>query len=75
MIKFSRHSKRRMNLYNLTEDDVIEVINRGNKEIIKEHKISFIASLDNYNYPIKVICKIINDDILVISNYLLKKRL
>ena len=44
MIKFSRHSKRRMNLYNLTEDDVIEVINRGNKEIIKEHKISFIAS-------------------------------
>ena len=38
-------------------------------------KISFIASLDNYNYPIKVVCKIIGDDKIVISTYPLKKRM
>lgn len=75
MIKFSRHAKRRMALYNLNETDVIEIIEKGNKEIINENKISFIASLYNYNYPIKVVCKIIGNDKLVITNYPLKKRI
>ena len=51
MIKFSRHAKRRMALYNLIEADIIETIKKGNKEIISENKVSFIASLDSYNYP------------------------
>ena len=57
MIKFSRHSKQRMKLYNLSEYNILEVINRGDKIFLNDEKISFIASLDNYNYPIKKGCK------------------
>ena len=75
MIKFSRHAKRRMSLYNLTEADILKIINEGEKEIISENKISFIATLDKYNYPVKAVCKVIGSDKIVITNYPLKKRL
>lgn len=73
MIKFSRHAKRRMMLYKLQEEDVIEVIKKGNKESIGNNNFSFIASLDDFNYPIKAVCKVTGNDTLVITNYPLKK--
>ncbi len=74
MIKFSSHSKRRRILYNLTEEDVIKVITGGERKAIDEDRVTFIGHVENSDLPIKVICKVIKNDLLVISNYPLTKR-
>lgn len=64
-----------MKLYNLSEDDIIEVINTGERELISSDKSSFIASLNNNDYPIKVVCKTLGKDQIVITSYPLKQRM
>ena len=39
-----------------------------------EGKIIYIAEVEKFNYPVKVICKIEKDELMVISSYLLKRR-
>lgn len=64
-----------MKLYNISEDDVIEVVNTGERELISDNKISFIASLKNNDYPVKVVSKAIGKDQIIITSYPLKKRI
>lgn len=75
-IKFSRHSKRRMQLYRIDEEDVSNTI----KSIIREKGVisgkyeEIDYSLKNkYHYPIKVVFTIEDDKIEVITTYPLKK--
>lgn len=70
-IRFSRHAKGRMNLYNIDEKDVLDTVQNlslkgevaGKKEVINEN-----LSL-KYGYPLKVIFSSENDKIIVVSVY------
>lgn len=66
-IKFSRHAKRRADLYKIPESTILEII--GGKEIgTGTHEI--IQKVEGFNYPLKIVI-IREDDI--ITNYPLKK--
>ena len=70
-IRFSRHARRRMNLYKIDEKDVLDTIQNislkgeatGKKEVINEN-----LSL-KYGHPLKVIFFWENDKITVVSVY------
>ena len=59
-IKFSRHSKRRMKLYGLSEDVIISVIKRGSKST-NNSKISYLLKTNGNKFPIKVVTVKKND--------------
>ena len=72
-IKFTRHSKSRMKLYNISQEIVNFVIRHPeNIERIIE-RIEVIATLPNFDYPIKVVYKEYGDYLLIITVYPLKK--
>jgi hypothetical protein len=55
-IRFSRHAKRRMNLYDLKEEDILSIVT-GNKSEgkIGERFIIIDDSMIKYQLPIKVV--------------------
>jgi len=63
-----------MKLYNLSEETVMSIIEAGKSNEIHDGKIIYIDSVENFPYPIKIICKIENDLRLIISCYPLKRR-
>lgn len=74
-IYFSRHSKRRLKLYNIYEDDIIEFINYYIQTTgIKEGKhIEIIERLVmKYGFPIKVVFVVEEDRVIVVTAYPLK---
>ncbi len=73
-IKFTRHSKQRMKLYSITETMIIEIIETHEAHYTDHGKIIYISSKNGKEYPVKVICKKINDQLIVISCYPLKRR-
>lgn len=75
MIKFTRHAKRRMKLYNIDETLVAGVIAEGKKTRLNEDLFEFLFEIENMDLPIKVISKIINNDYLIITCYPLKRGL
>ncbi len=75
MIEFSRHAKRRMKLYGISEDDVLAVIDKGKKEILARDQVAFVHDLTGkFRYPIKVIGLCKEGATLIITTYPLKKR-
>ena len=68
-IKFSRHAKRRMKLYKIPENVIIDAVNylnaQGKHELVKPVK--------GFNYPIKIVCKVENSLITIITVYPLKR--
>jgi|GEM_PF-2075464 len=76
MIQYTRHAKRRMKLYNLSEYDIETVINTGEKEIISnDEELVFIARLPGKLLPVKVVCKLLENSYSIITCYLLKRGL
>jgi len=73
-IKFTRHSKKRMKLYNITEDVVKRIVDTYEAQETDDGKIIYIGPVNSFAYPIKIICKVANDEIIVISCYPLKRR-
>ena len=67
-IKFTRHSKQRMKLYNITEEMVMRIIDAGKSNETNDGKIIYINSVENILYPVKIICKIENDMLVIISS-------
>ena len=70
-IRFSRHAKRRAKLYKIQESTVLKILegkelNQGNREIIE--------NVEGFKYPLKIVAKVKDDIIIVITNYPLKKR-
>lgn len=69
-IRISRHAKRRIKLYNIPEEKVIQIITevqqgRGKQAVVKE--------IFGYAYPVKVIFEVGDDRTLVITCYPLKR--
>jgi hypothetical protein len=74
-IKFSRHSKRRMRLYGISEEDVLNVLRNGRKETSGDGKIFFLHDInEKFKYPIKVITVQGDKAFVIVSAYPLKKR-
>jgi hypothetical protein len=74
-IKFSRHSKRRMKLYGISEEDVLNVLRNSRKETSGDGKIFFLHDInEKFKYPIKVITVQGDKAFVIVSAYPLKKR-
>jgi hypothetical protein len=73
MIEFSRHAKRRMKLYNITEKDVTSVIDQGKRESLSSGRVSITHELaGKFQYPIKVIGVQDAKSFLVVTAYPIK---
>ncbi len=75
IIKFSRHSKRRIKLYSIKEEDVVSEIERF---LLLSHnkngKIEFIGKRNpKGSYPLKIIFEKYKNEVMVITAYPLKK--
>lgn len=74
-IKFSRHAKRRMKLYGISEEDVLNVLRNGRKETSGDGKIFFLHDInEKFKYPVKVITVQGDKALVIASAYPLKKR-
>ncbi|MTW22073.1 hypothetical protein [Allochromatium palmeri] len=69
-IKFSRHARRRANLYKIPEDSVREILSDSDFSD-GEHEI--VKSVPGFRYPIKILVAVEDGTITVITNYPLKK--
>lgn len=69
-IQFSRHAKRRAKLYNIPEA-TIENILRCHEFSAGEHEI--ISAVPGFKYPIKIVVRVENGIVTVITNYPLKR--
>lgn len=63
-----------MKFYNITEDMISENIGTCEPQETDEGKIIYIATVGKFSYPVKVICKIENDELIIISSYPVKRR-
>ena len=75
MLRYSRHAKRRMALYALSEEDVGCVVREGKREdLAQPGRMSFTSHLAaRSKYPIKVVGLEQEEDLLIITAYPLKK--
>jgi len=78
MILFSRHAKRRMKLYGIAEETILDIIeDRDREECSADGTYNVIGkdSFTKYGYPIKVIFSQEKSKITVITAYPLKRGL
>jgi hypothetical protein len=69
-IHFSRHAKRRARLYNIAESKIVDILN--DKELSQgEHEI--IEKITGIVYSVKIVVRVEDDIITVITSYPLKK--
>ncbi|MBW2635848.1 MAG: DUF4258 domain-containing protein [Deltaproteobacteria bacterium] len=73
-VKISRHAKRRMKLYDISENDVYRVIDQGKRGSTEDGKTIFLGDFSNkFKYPLKVVAVWQDDLLLVVTAYPLKK--
>jgi len=68
---FSRHARRRMNLYRITEESVEKIL----RDAKKDGKQEIIGNVSGHKYPIKVVFDIQGDYITIVTVYPLKRGL
>ena len=74
-IRFSRHAKRRKNLYDLKEDDILSIVTENKSEWeIGERFIIIDYSMKIYELPIKVVGIKQEKCIMIVTAYPLKQR-
>ena len=69
-IKFSRHAKRRAQLYKIPESTIRDILaslnlHQGVQEIMRD--------VAGFQYPLKIVVSVSGDTVTVITNYPLKK--
>lgn len=70
-VEFSRHAKRRMQLYNIPESTLLEILE--NIELSQgEHEI--IEDVSGIKFPVKMVIAVEGEIITVITAYPLKKK-
>jgi len=69
-IKFSRHAKRRADLYRISEATIAEILE---KKELSTGRYEIIEDVETFKYPIKIVVAVENDIITVVSSYPLKK--
>jgi hypothetical protein len=70
-IKYSRHAKRRANLYKISLADIENLLKESK---LVQGKQEIVKSIEGYTLPIKVVVDMENDIIKIITVYPLKKR-
>ena len=74
-IDFSRHARRRMKLYGISEEDVLHVLSRGKSQARSDGKIIFLYEMkEKFSFPIKVISAYRDTALVIISAYPFKRR-
>lgn len=77
MMKFSRHARNNMRLYNISERDISEILDLP--DILDREGIKMIAIKKYQNrfsgYPLKVVYEKREDEIFISTAYPLKKKL
>jgi len=69
-IKFSRHAKRRAQLYKIPEEIVRKILE--GKELIQSDQ-EIIENVEGFKYPLKIVVSTEGDILTVVTNYPLKK--
>jgi hypothetical protein len=69
-IKFSRHAKRRADLYRIPEATITEILE---KKELSAGRYEIIEDVETFKYPLKIVVAVENDIITVVSSYPLKK--
>lgn len=69
-IKFSRHAKRRIKLYEIPESTIIKIL-KGKELSQGTHET--IENTEGFKYPLKIVINLEGDIIRVITTYPLKK--
>ena len=67
---FSRHAKRRIKLYNISESKLFEILNSLD---LSDGEHELIRDISGFCYPIKIVVAVENNDVVVITSYPLKK--
>ena len=70
IVKFSRHARRRAKLYNIPESEIKKILQTQD---LSEGQHEIIRDILGFKYPIKIIVKVENDFMIVVTNYPLKK--
>lgn len=71
---FSRHAKRRMKLYRISEADVTAVLAAGYRENYPSGRFTYTKDMPGFQYPLKVIVRKEGDTCTIITAYPLKRR-
>ena len=69
-IRFSRHAKRRTQLYKISESTIRKIISN---ESLSHGRQEIIRQIDEHKYPLKIILSVEKDIVTIITNYPLKK--
>jgi hypothetical protein len=73
-IIFSRHAKRRMRLYRISEEHIRTILMDGLQENYSQARFTYTQDLPGFKYPLKVIVQIEGNTCTVITAYPLKRR-
>ena len=71
---FSRHARRRMKLYRISEADVIAVLAAGYRENYPSDRFTYTKDMPGFKYPLKVIVQKEGGMCTIITAYPLKRR-
>jgi hypothetical protein len=70
-IKFSRHAKRRAELYDISESIISKILE--NRDLTHQGTCEIVEDVEGFKYPLKIIVAVENDIITIITSYPLKK--
>ena len=71
---FSRHAKRRMKLYQISEEHILTVLSEGTKDKYDADRFTFVKKIPEFKYPLKVIVQKEDNTCTIITAYPLKRR-
>jgi hypothetical protein len=69
-IKFSRHARRRADLYKISQSTVLAILEG---KMLRPGIHEIIEKVEEFKYPLKLVVAVEDDMITVITNYPLKK--
>jgi hypothetical protein len=73
-IVYSRHSRRRMKLYGITEDDIEAAYVYGGRSALPDGRVEFLWNIaGRFRYPLKVVGIETEKGFLVVTAYPLKR--
>ncbi len=76
-MKISRHAKNNIRLYQISKTDILKAVESPDITDIEGNNIIYIKKFRNKysGYPLKVVCKKIEEELFIITSYPLKKKI
>lgn len=72
-ITFSRHAKRRLQLYEISEEDIVNIMGNVLNKSNGQYEVVDSKFINKYKYPLKIIYAIKKHSVTIITAYPLKK--